>query len=368
MPKAIRAAAIMAAASSSTSSSGWRSSASRRLFGCRFANVQPNSGSQANQAVFLALLQPGDTFMGLDLAAGGHLTHGSPVNLSGRWFKPVAYGVRRDDQRIDMDELERRAHEHRPKLIIAGGSAYARFWDFARFRAIADAVGAIFMVDMAHFAGLVAGGVHPSPFPHAHVVTSTTHKTLRGPRGGLILSDDEEIAKKINSAIFPGLQGGPLMHVIAAKAVGFGENLRPEFKLYAERVVANAEALAKTIADGGYDLVTGGTDNHLLLVDLRAKGLTGKAAEAALGRAHITCNKNGVPFDPEKPMITSGIRLGSPAATSRGFGAAEFGLVGAWIVETLDGLAGHGEAGNAGVEASVRARVAELTRRFPIYV
>ena len=267
-----------------------------------------------------------------------------------------------------MDELERRAHEHRPKLIIAGGSAYARFWDFARFRAIADAVGAIFMVDMAHFAGLVAGGVHPSPFPHAHVVTSTTHKTLRGPRGGLILSDDEEIAKKINSAIFPGLQGGPLMHVIAAKAVGFGENLRPEFKLYAEQVVANAKALAKTIADGGYDLVTGGTDNHLMLVDLRAKRLTGKAAEAALGRAHITCNKNGVPFDPEKPSITSGIRLGSPAATSRGFGVAEFGLVGAWIVETLDGLAANGEAGNAGLEASVRARVAELTRRFPIYV
>jgi glycine hydroxymethyltransferase len=288
--------------------------------------------------------------------------------MSGRWFKPVSYGVRRDDQRVDMDELERRAHEHRPKLIIAGGSAYARFWDFARFRAIADAVGAIFMVDMAHFAGLVAGGVHPSPFPHAHVVTSTTHKTLRGPRGGLILSDDAEIAKKINSAIFPGLQGGPLMHVIAAKAVGFGENLQPEFKLYAEQVVANAAALGKKIADGGYDLVTGGTDNHLLLVDLRAKRLTGKAAEAALERAHITCNKNGVPFDPEKPFITSGIRLGSPAATSRGFGLAEFGLVGSWILETLDGLAAHGEAGNAGVEASVRARVAELTRRFPIYV
>jgi glycine hydroxymethyltransferase len=338
-----------------------------RLFGCRFANVQANSGSQANQAVFLALLQPGDTFMGLDLAAGGHLTHGSPVNMSGRWFKPVAYGVRRDDQRIDMEELERRAHEHRPKLIIAGGSAYARFWDFARFRAIADAVGAIFMVDMAHFAGLVAGGVHPSPFPHAHVVTSTTHKTLRGPRGGLILSDDEEIAKKINSAIFPGLQGGPLMHVIAAKAVGFGENLQPEFKRYAERVVANAKALAKSIAGGGYDLVTGGTDNHLLLVDLRAKHLTGKAAETALGRAHITCNKNGVPFDPEKPLITSGIRLGSPAATSRGFAVAEFGLVGAWILETLDGLASNGEAGNAGLEASVRARVGDLTRRFPIY-
>jgi glycine hydroxymethyltransferase len=290
------------------------------------------------------------------------------VNMSGRWFKPVSYGVRRDDQQIDMDELERRAHEHRPKLIIAGGSAYARFWDFARFRAIADAVGAIFMVDMAHFAGLVAGGVHPSPFPHAHVVTSTTHKTLRGPRGGLILSDDEETAKKINSAIFPGLQGGPLMHVIAAKAVGFGENLRPEFKLYAEQVVANAKTLAKKIAEGGYDLVTGGTDNHLLLVDLRAKRLTGKAAEAALERAHITCNKNGVPFDTEKPLITSGIRLGSPAATSRGFGEVEFGHVAAWIVETLDGLAAYGEAGNAGLEADVRVRVAELTRRFPIYV
>jgi glycine hydroxymethyltransferase len=338
-----------------------------RLFGCRFANVQANSGSQANQAVFLALLQPGDTFMGLDLAAGGHLTHGSPVNMSGRWFNPVSYGVGRDDQRVDMEELRRRAREHRPKLIIAGGSAYARFWDFAGFRAIADEVGAIFMVDMAHFAGLVAGGVHPSPFPHAHVVTSTTHKTLRGPRGGLILTDAEEISKKINSAIFPGLQGGPLMHVIAAKAVGFGENLQPDFRLYAERVVANAKVLAETIEKGGYALVTGGTDNHLMLVDLRSKGLTGKAAETALGRAHITCNKNGVPFDPEKPAVTSGIRLGSPAATSRGFGTAEFELVGKWIVETLDGLADQGEAGNAAVEARVRERVADLTGRFQIY-
>ena len=338
-----------------------------KLFDCRFANVQANSGSQANQAVFLALLQPGDTFMGLDLAAGGHLTHGSPVNLSGRWFKPVSYGVSRADQRVDMDELRQRALEHRPKLIIAGGSAYARFWDFAGFRAIADEVGAIFMVDMAHFAGLVAGEAHPSPFPHAHVVTSTTHKTLRGPRGGLILTNDEDIAKKINSAIFPGLQGGPLMHVIAAKAVAFGEDLQPDFKTYAHQVVANAKALGERIMNGGYALVTGGTDNHLMLVDLRSKGLTGKAAEAALGRAHITCNKNGVPFDPEKPMITSGIRLGSPAATSRGFGTAEFNLVGDWIVETLDGLAANGEAGNAPIEAAVRERVADLTKRFPIY-
>jgi glycine hydroxymethyltransferase len=338
-----------------------------RLFGCKYANVQANSGSQANQAVFLALMQPGDTFMGLDLAAGGHLTHGSPVNMSGRWFNPVSYGVCVVDQRVDMEAVERLAHKHKPKLIIAGGSAYARFWDFARFRAIADAVGAVFMVDMAHFAGLVAGGVHPSPFPHAHVVTSTTHKTLRGPRGGLILTDDEAIAKKINSAIFPGLQGGPLMHVIAAKAVAFGEALRPDFKLYARQVVDNARALAATLEAGGYDLVTGGTDNHLMLVDLRARKLTGKAAETALGRARITCNKNGVPFDPEKPAITSGIRLGSPAATSRGFGVAEFQQVGRLIVETLDGLAAHGETGNGAVEASVKARVGDLTRRFPIY-
>ena len=338
-----------------------------RLFGCKHANVQANSGSQANQAVFLALLQPGDTFLGLDLAAGGHLTHGSPVNMSGRWFKPVPYGVDATSHRIDMDAVAALAQQHKPKLIIAGGSAYARHWDFAKFREIADQVGAIFMVDMAHFAGLVAGGAHPSPFPHAHVVTSTTHKTLRGPRGGLILTNDDDIAKKINSAIFPGLQGGPLMHVIAAKAVSFGEALRPDFALYAQQVVANAKALGDAIKTGGYDLVTGGTDNHLLLVDLRSRKLTGKAAEAALGRAHITCNKNGVPFDPEKPFVTSGIRLGSPAATSRGFGAAEFRLVGELVVETLNGLATNGEAGNGAVEASVKARVSDLTKRFPIY-
>jgi glycine hydroxymethyltransferase len=338
-----------------------------RLFGCGFANVQPNSGSQANQAVFLALLKPGDVFMGLDLAAGGHLTHGSPVNMSGRWFHPVSYGVDPTSHRINMDDVEKSALEHKPKLIIAGGSAYARFWDFERFRAIADKVGAYLLVDMAHFAGLVAGGVHPSPFPHAHVVTTTTHKTLRGPRGGLILTNDEDLAKKINSAIFPGLQGGPLMHVIAAKAVAFGEDLRPEFKLYARQVVDNAKALASTLIAGGFDLVTGGTDNHLMLVDLRSKKLTGKAAEAALGRAHITCNKNGVPFDPEKPFVTSGIRLGTPAATSRGFGVAEFTEVGKMIIETLDGLAKNGEAGNGAVEEQVKAKVSALTHKFPIY-
>ncbi|KAA2238006.1 serine hydroxymethyltransferase [Salinarimonas soli] len=338
-----------------------------RLFDCRFANVQPNSGSQANQAVFMALMKPGDTFMGLDLAAGGHLTHGSPVNMSGKWFNVVSYKVREDDQLIDMDEVERLAKEHRPKVIVAGGSAYSRHWDFARFREIADEVGAFFMVDVAHFAGLVAGGAHPSPFPHAHVVTTTTHKTLRGPRGGMILTNDEDLAKKFNSAIFPGLQGGPLMHVIAAKAVAFGEALRPEFKLYARAVVENARALASTVASGGYAIVAGGTDNHLMLVDLRPKGLTGKAAEAALGRAHITCNKNGVPFDPEKPMVTSGVRLGTPACTTRGFGVAEFRRVGELVVETLDGLAANGEAGNGAVEEGVKDRVHELTRRFPIY-
>jgi glycine hydroxymethyltransferase len=338
-----------------------------KLFGCGFANVQPNSGSQANQAVFLALLQPGDVFMGLDLAAGGHLTHGSPVNMSGRWFKPVSYGVSRETGVIDMDEVETLALQHKPKLIIAGGSAYSRHWDFARFRAIADAIGAYLFVDMAHFAGLVAGGAHPSPFPHAHVVTSTTHKTLRGPRGGLILTNDEALAKKLNSAIFPGLQGGPLMHVIAAKAVAFGEALRPEFKAYAQQVVVNAKVLSDTLLAGGLDIVTGGTDNHLMLVDLRPKKLTGKAAEAALSRAHITCNKNGIPFDPEKPFVTSGIRLGAPAATSRGFGAAEFKLVGDLIVETLDGQSKNGDEGNAAVEASVRGKVEELAKRFPIY-
>jgi glycine hydroxymethyltransferase len=339
----------------------------KKLFGCGFANVQPNSGSQANQGVFLALMQPGDTFMGLDLAAGGHLTHGSPVNMSGRWFKPIAYTVNRETQQIDMDNVEALAKQHRPKLIIAGGSAYARHWDFERFRAICDEVGAYFFADIAHFAGLVAGGAHPSPFPHAHVVSTTTHKTLRGPRGGMILTNEEDLAKKFNSAIFPGLQGGPLMHVIAAKAVAFHEALQPEFANYAHAVVANAKALAAPILAGGYKLVTGGTDNHLMLVDLTPKSLTGKAAEAALGRAHITCNKNGIPFDPQKPMVTSGIRLGSPAATSRGFGEAEFAKVGELVVETLDGLASNGESGNAAIEAHVRDSVAALTRRFPIY-
>jgi glycine hydroxymethyltransferase len=338
-----------------------------RLFDCKFANVQPNSGSQANQAVFLALLQPGDVFMGLDLAAGGHLTHGSAVNLSGKWFKPVPYGVRPDDHCIDMDALAELAEKHRPKLIIAGGSAYPRFWDFEKFRAIADSVGAYFVVDMAHFAGLVAGGAHPSPFPHAHVATSTTHKTLRGPRGGLVLCNDEDIAKKINSAVFPGLQGGPLMHVIAAKAVAFGEALRPDFKLYARQIVDNAKALAASIAAGGFAITSGGTDNHLMLVDLRPKQLTGKAAEAALSRAHITCNKNAVPFDTASPFVTSGVRLGTPAGTSRGFGVAEFEKIGEMIVETLDGLAKNGESGNASAEKAVVAKVAELTRRFPIY-
>jgi glycine hydroxymethyltransferase len=338
-----------------------------RLFDCKYANVQPNSGSQANQGVFLALMQPGDAFMGLDLAAGGHLTHGSPVNLSGRWFKVVPYGVRRDDNRIDMEALARLAEEHKPKVIIAGGSGYPRFWDFAGFRKVADSVGAYFMVDMAHFAGLVAGGVHPSPFPHAHVVTSTTHKTLRGPRGGLILTNDEALAKKINSAIFPGLQGGPLMHVIAAKAVAFGEALKPEFKLYAKQVADNAKALAASLMERGFAITTGGTDNHLMLVDLRPKQLTGKAAEASLGRAGITCNKNGVPFDTAPPMVTSGIRLGSPAATSRGFGIAEFKKVGELIAETLDGLAKNGDTSNAAVEAKVKANTAALTARFPVY-
>jgi len=339
-----------------------------RLFGCGFANVQPHSGAQANQAVFLALLQPGDTFMGLDLAAGGHLTHGHPANQSGKWFKPVPYTVRREDQRIDMAEVRRIALESKPKLIIAGGSAYARAWDFAGFRAIADEVGAMFMVDMAHFAGLVAGGAHDSPFPHAHIATTTTHKTLRGPRGGMILTNDEALAKKINSAVFPGLQGGPLMHVIAAKAVAFGEALRPEFRVYAKQVVANAKALGESLRAEGLDLVTGGTDNHLVLVDLRPKRLTGKAAEGALNNAHLTCNKNAIPFDPEKAMVTSGVRLGSPAGTTRGFGEAEFRMVGQMIGEVLDGLSrGAAADGNAAVEAAVKARVQTLCRRFPIY-
>ena len=338
-----------------------------KLFGVGFANVQPNSGSQANQAVFLALLQPGDVFMGLDLAAGGHLTHGSPVNVSGKWFKPVPYGVRPDDHRIDMDSVAALALEHRPKLIIAGGSAYPRHWDFARFREIADSVGAYFMVDMAHFAGLIAADLHPSPFPHAHVATTTTHKTLRGPRGGLIVTNEADLAKKFNSAIFPGIQGGPLMHVIAAKGVAFGEALQPSFKVYIQNVLDNAKALAATLSDKGFAISSGGTDNHLMLVDLRKQGLTGKAAEASLGRAHITCNKNGVPFDTASPMVTSGIRLGSPAATSRGFGTDEFVQVGMLIATCLDGLAAHGEEGNVETETRVKAEVAALTKRFPIY-
>jgi glycine hydroxymethyltransferase len=339
----------------------------KKLFGARFANVQPNSGSQMNQAVFLALLKPGDTFMGLDLAAGGHLTHGSPVNISGKWFKAAHYTVRKDDQLIDMDAVAARAREVRPKLIIAGGSAYSRFWDFARFREIADEVGAYLMVDMAHFAGLVAAGVHPSPVPHAHTTTTTTHKSLRGPRGGLILCNDGAIAKKIDSAVFPGLQGGPLMHVIAAKAVALGEALRPDFKIYARAVVENAKALASTLQAGGTAIVSGGTDNHLMLVDLRPKKLTGKAAEAALGRARITVNKNGVPFDTASPMVTSGIRLGTPAGTTRGFGVAEFKRIGEMIVEVLDGLGSGGDSGQNGAEAAVKRKVAELTARFPIY-
>jgi glycine hydroxymethyltransferase len=338
-----------------------------RLFGCRFANVQPHSGASANAAAFMALMAPGDTFLGLNLAAGGHLTHGSPVNMSGKWFKPVPYSVRRDDHRIDMEEVAKLAREHRPKVIIAGGSAYPRILDFRAFRAIADEVGAYLMVDMAHFAGLVAGGVHPSPFPHAHVVTSTTHKTLRGPRAGFILTDDEALAKKINSAVFPGLQGGPLMHVIAAKAVAFGEALRPAFKLYAKNVVENAKALAETLKSKGLDIVSGGTDTHLMLVDLRPKRLTGKVAEVALGRAHITCNKNGIPYDPEKPTITSGVRLGSPACTTRGFGIAEFRQVGELIAEVLDALAQKGSEEDTQVEAAVRERVKALVGRFPIY-
>jgi glycine hydroxymethyltransferase len=338
-----------------------------RLFDCSFANVQPHSGAQANQAVFFALMQPGDTFMGLDLAAGGHLTHGSPVNQSGKWFRPVPYGVRRRDQRIDMDEVARIASESKPKIIIAGGSAYPRFIDFKRFREIADSVGAYFMVDMAHFAGLVAGGVHPNPLDHAHVATTTTHKTLRGPRGGMVLSRDEALGKKINSAVFPGLQGGPLMHVIAAKAVAFGEALRPEFKLYSKRVVENAKALAETLQSEGLDIVSGGTDTHLMLVDLRPKGATGRPTEKALDRAYITCNKNAVPFDTEKPAITSGIRLGSPAGTTRGFGPAEFREIGKLIVEVIDAVAKNGDDGDPAVEASVRARVGQLCRRFPIY-
>ena len=338
-----------------------------RLFDCSFANVQPHSGAQANQAVFFALMKPGDTFMGLDLAAGGHLTHGSPVNQSGKWFTPVSYTVRRQDHRIDMDEVEALAKQHKPKLIIAGGSAYARIIDFKRFREIANLIGAYFMVDMAHFAGLVAGGVHPNPLEHAHVVTTTTHKTLRGPRGGMILSRDTDLGKKINSAVFPGLQGGPLMHVIAAKAVAFGEALKPDFKIYAKNVVTNAKVLAQALHAKGLDIVSGGTDTHLMLVDLRPKKATGRAAERALDRASITTNKNAIPFDTEKPTITSGIRLGSPAGTTRGFGPSEFQEIGNLIVEVVEAVARKGEEGDGAVEASVATRVSELCKRFPIY-
>ncbi|WP_375650664.1 serine hydroxymethyltransferase [Bartonella sp. OT172YNZD] len=340
----------------------------KQLFGAAFANVQPNSGSQMNQAVFLALLQPGDTFMGLDLNAGGHLTHGSSVNMSGKWFDVVSYGVRQEDQIIDMDEVEQLAKERKPKLIIAGGSSYPRLWDWKRFREIANEIGAHLLVDMSHIAGLVAGGVHPSPVPHAHIVTTTTHKSLRGPRGGLILTNDEALSRKINSAIFPGLQGGPLMHVIAAKAVAFEEALRPSFKSYSANVVANAKTLAKILQSNGFNIVSGGTDNHLLLVDLRSKNLTGKRAELALGRAHITCNKNGIPFDSETPSITSGIRLGSPAATTRGFLEKEFIQVGHLISEVLDGLrSAKSDEDNYAVEMAVEKKVKDITNQFPLY-
>ena len=339
----------------------------KKLFNCGFANVQPNSGSQANQGVCNALLKPGDTIMGLNLAHGGHLTHGAPVNQSGKWFKATHYEVRPDTQVVDMDDVRKAAHEHKPQLIIAGGSAYPRTIDFAEFRKIADEVGAYFMVDMAHFAGLVAAGMYPSPFPHCHVATSTTHKTLRGPRGGIILTNDEALAKKFNSAIFPGIQGGPLMHVIAGKAVAFGEALQPDFKIYIKNVIENAKAMGEVLVQNGFALVSGGTDSHLILVDLRPKKLTGNVAETALGRANITVNKNGIPFDPEKPMVTSGIRLGSPAGTTRGFGVAEFQEIGRMIAEVLDGVAKNGEEGNAEVEAKVRAQAIALCDRFPVY-
>jgi len=341
-------------------------SRAKQLFDCSFVNVQPHSGAQANQSVMLALLKPGDTFLGLSLSAGGHLTHGAAPNLSGKWFNAVQYSVREEDGLIDFDEVERLARDYKPKMIIAGGSAYPRVLDFKRFRQIADEAGAYLMVDMAHFAGLVAGGVHPSPLPHAHVVTTTTHKTLRGARGGMVLSNDPDIGKKINSATFPGLQGGPLMHAIAGKAVALGEALHPSFKVYARQVVENAQVLSDTLKAGGVDIVTGGTDTHLLLVDLRPKGLTGNIAEQSLDRAGITCNKNGVPFDPEKPTITSGIRLGTPAGTTRGFGTEEFRAIGEMITEVLDGLAANRED-NSAVEQKVRSRVQELCKRFPIY-
>lgn len=339
----------------------------KELFGCNFANVQPNSGSQMNQAVFLALLQPGDTFMGLDLNSGGHLTHGSPVNMSGKWFNPVAYGVRKDNERIDMDDVMAIAKEHKPKLIIAGGTAYSRIWDWEAFRKVADEVGAYLMVDMSHISGLVAGGAHPSPFPHAHVVTTTTHKSLRGPRSGVILWNDEELTKPFNMAVFPGLQGGPLMHIVAAKAVAFGEALRPEFRDYAASVVANARALAESIEEAGLRIVSGGTDNHSMLVDLTAKDVTGKAAEKGLDRAWLTCNKNGIPFDTRSPFVTSGIRLGTPAGTTRGFGTEEFRQIGKLIVEVVDGLSRNGDEGDGQVEQRVRDRVESLCSAFPVY-
>lgn len=339
----------------------------KELFGCNFANVQPNSGSQMNQAVFLALLQPGDTFMGLDLNSGGHLTHGSPVNMSGKWFNPVAYGVREDDERIDMDDVMAIAREHTPKLIIAGGTAYSRLWDWAAFRKVADEVGAYLMVDMSHISGLVAGGAHPSPFPHAHVVTTTTHKSLRGPRSGVILWDDEALSKPINMAVFPGMQGGPLMHIVAAKAVAFREALRPEFRDYAARVVENARALAGSLEENGLRVVSGGTDNHSMLVDLTAKDVTGKDAEKGLERAWLTCNKNGIPFDKRSPFVTSGLRLGTPAGTTRGFGPDEFRTIGKLISEVVDGLARNGAQGDAQVEQSVQQRVSRLCEQFPVY-
>ncbi|MDX2259637.1 MAG: serine hydroxymethyltransferase [Hyphomicrobiaceae bacterium] len=339
----------------------------KRLFGCGFANVQPNSGSQANQGVFNALMKPGDTILGLSLAAGGHLTHGAPVNQSGKWFNAVHYGVDRTTHLIDLDEVRTMARQHKPQLIIAGGSAYPRTIDFAAFRQIADEVGAYFLVDMAHFAGLVAAGLYPSPFPHAHVVTTTTHKTLRGPRGGMILTNHEDLAKKFNSAIFPGIQGGPLMHVIAGKAAAFGEALKPDFKIYIKGVMDNAKAMGAVLVERGFALVSGGTDSHLILVDLRPKKITGNISEKALGRAHITCNKNGVPFDPEKPMVTSGIRLGAPAGTTRGFGVAEFRDIGRMIADVLEGLAVNGEAGNGAVEAKIKDEAIALCKRFPIY-
>ncbi|KHL26007.1 serine hydroxymethyltransferase [Croceibacterium mercuriale] len=338
-----------------------------QLFGCRFANVQPNSGSQMNQAVFLALLSPGDTFMGLDLASGGHLTHGSPVNMSGKWFNAVPYGVRREDCLLDMDQVRSLAREHKPKLIIAGGTAYPRHWDFAAFREIADEVGAWLLVDMSHFSGLVAGGVHPSPFPHAHVVTTTTHKSLRGPRSGVILTDDEDLLKKLNMAVFPGMQGGPLMHVIAGKAVAFGEALRPEFRTYAANIVANAKALAAALQEHGLPCVSGGTDNHLVLVDLTQADVTGKAAERALDRAFLTCNKNAVPFDARSPFVTSGIRLGTPAATTRGFGTEQFAQVGRMIADVVAGLSRNGDEGDGQVEEAVRRQATELCHAFPVY-